>query len=426
MLSRWRWICRRLGQRLWLRVALFSLAAVLVALLGVALAPLIPKALPRLIGADALDDILNIMASGMLAVTTFSLTTMVMAYTAASSYATPRASRLLMDDPTTQNALGTFIGSFLFSLVGIIALGTEVYGESGRLVLFVATLAVILLIVIQLLRWIDYLSKVGRVGQIIDKVEQEAARAVADRIERPCLGGRPLFDPAVDVPANADILEASAVGYVQFIDVSALARCAEAGNGQVFVLVLPGTFVDRGRPLARFAGSLDEDTAAELRKAFSIDRHRSFDQDPRFGLCVLAEIASRALSPGINDAGTAIDVIGRGVRVLSDWPRYDPARADEQVECRGVRIMPLATEDLFDDLFRPIARDGAGHFEVQVRLQKALLTLATLGDPAMRDAALRHSALAMVRAEAAMVVEEDKEALRRYAGRVHQGAVAIR
>jgi uncharacterized membrane protein len=418
MLSRWRLLLRQFTQQLWVRVALFSLTAVLTALIGVALAPVIPGELPRLIGADALDDVLAILASSMLAVTTFSLTTMVMAYTSASSYATPRASRLLMDDPTTQNALGTFIGSFLFSLVSIIALGTEIYGEEGRLVLFVATLAVILLIVIQLLRWIDYLSRVGRVGQIIDMVEQEAMRAMANRIEHPCLGGRPLHDPANDVPVDARIIEASEVGYVQHVDTQALAKLTDEHGGDVYILALPGIFVDRARPLARVRGIAADDALEQIRDAFTIGKHRSYFQDPRFGLCVLAEIASRALSPGVNDPGTAIDVIGRGVRVLSEWRRYDLDRADADAKCPRVRVGPLDTDDLFDDFFRPIARDGADNVEVHIRLQKALFTLATRGSPQMRDAALRHSALALVRAEATLIVEEDKETLRQHAARL--------
>ena len=41
---------------------------------------------------------------------------------------TPRATRLVVEDVTTQNVLATFIGSFLFSLVGIIALNMGAYG----------------------------------------------------------------------------------------------------------------------------------------------------------------------------------------------------------------------------------------------------------------------------------------------------------
>jgi uncharacterized membrane protein len=419
MVSNWQWILLQLTQRLWVRVALFSFFAVMTALLGVALPPLIPPDLPSVIGTEVLDDILDILASSMLAVTTFSLATMVMAYTSASSYATPRASRLLMDDPTTQNALGTFIGSFIYSLVGIIALGTDLYGEEGRLVLFVVTLLVILVIVIQLLHWIDYLSRVGRVGEILDKVERVATSALHNRIEQPCLGGRILRDEA-GVPVAAMVIEASEVGYVQHIDVQAIGKVTDEHGGDVYVLALPGAFVDRARPLARARDIVADDALEAIRDAFTIGKHRSFVQDPRFGLCVLAEIASRALSPGINDPGTAIDVLGRGVRVLSDWRNCDLDQAGESPECPHVWVLPLQTDDLFDDFFRPIARDGAGTVEVHVRLQKALFTLATRGSREMRDAALRHSALALVRAEATLVVEEDKEVLRQRAARLHE------
>ena len=64
------------------------------------------------------------------------------------------------------------------------------------------------------------------------------------------------------------------------------------------------------------SGPEDEDVHKAVAEAFTIGAERTFDQDPRFGLCVLAEIASRALSPAVNDPGTAIDVIGRAVRLL--------------------------------------------------------------------------------------------------------------
>jgi uncharacterized membrane protein len=46
---------------------------------------------------------------------------------------------------------------------------------------------------------------------------------------------------------------------------------------------------------------------------------RYFDEDPRFGLITLSEIASRALSPAVNDPGTAIQIISSYVRLFSLW-----------------------------------------------------------------------------------------------------------
>lgn len=62
---------------------------------------------------------------------------------------------------------------------------------------------------------------------------------------------------------------------------------------------------------------------------------------------MLAEIASRALSSGVNDPGTAIDVLGRAVRVLSLWEDCDASEPDE-VPYPRVRIPPVALGELFD------------------------------------------------------------------------------
>jgi len=418
MLSRWQWLLAQFARRLWVRVTLFSIAAVFSALLGTILEPFIPGEILTQVGADALDNILGILASSMLAVTTFSLTTMVTAYTAATSNATPRSSQLLMDDPTTQNTLGTFIGSFVFSLVGIILLSTEAYGENGRLVLFFVTIFVIILIVVTLLRWIDYLSKVARVSEVTDKVEASATRALENRMKRPYLGGRPLRDPEIELPADTVPVQDERIGYVQHIDIAAIDTCAAEHGGRVFVLVWPGKFVDPSRPLARVSGIDDAKLLDNIAKSFTIGDQRSFDQDPRFGLCVLAEIASRALSPGINDPGTAIDVIGSGVRILAKWPADDDHGADDEVEFPHVFVPALLADDLFDDFFSPIARDGARLVEIQIKLQKAFSTLGALGGPPLAATVQRHTTRALAHAEAALVLDEDKRAVRDLAARL--------
>ena len=79
-----------------------------------------------------------------------------------------------------------------------------------------------------------------------------------------------------------------------------------------------------------------------------------------FGLTVLAEVASRALSPAVNDPGTAIDAIGRGVRLLTRWGKH----GDISLRYPRLWVPKILTGGLFEDFFRPIARGGAGMAEV--------------------------------------------------------------
>ena len=97
MISKWQWLLAQLSRKLWIRAALFALAGVLTALFAASLERLLPAALTFSIGGESVGHILNILASSMLTVTTFSLGVMVSAYSAASNSATPRATQLVRE-----------------------------------------------------------------------------------------------------------------------------------------------------------------------------------------------------------------------------------------------------------------------------------------------------------------------------------------
>ncbi|MGV8959586.1 MAG: DUF2254 domain-containing protein [Stenotrophomonas sp.] len=414
MSTRWRWELLQFTRKLWVRVSLLALLGVTAALVAILIGRYIPESWPARIGSEAVGGILTILASSLLAVTTFSLSIVVAAYGSATTNVTPRATRLLMQDSHTQNMLATFIGGFLFSLVGLIALNAGVYGSRGRLVLFVATIAVVMLIVVTLLRWIEHITRLGRVGETTGRVEEITRQALRETRLNPNMGGRPT-QPNAALLTNAWPVLAGQVGYVQHIDMQALSTFAKNNGLEILVAALPGSFVHPAKALAYVArdehGDRQHPTAC-IRQAFTVGAQRSFDQDPRFGLSVLAEIASRALSPAINDPGTAIDVIGRAVRLLVDWRDDSPALAPEPVAYPEIQVPSLDVDDFFDDVFAPIARDGAALLEVQLRLQKALLALAQVDPDRFAAAALRHSRQALTRANATLQLEQEKQLLR--------------
>ena len=394
MLTKWGWKLLKLRRTLWVKTVAFALLALFSALVAVLLQDIIPPALAGIIGAGAAENILTILASSMLTVTTFSLSIMIAAFSASTNSVSPRATRLLMEDSTTHNALATFVGSFLYSIVSIILLNTKLYNERGEVVLFLTTIIVIALIVITILVWINHLSGLGRVGETANRVEDKAYMALKNVTADPWLGANPLSSMA-EVPKAARPFCTSVIGYIQHIDVKAINSWAVANSCTVFIVVRAGVFVDPTRPLLWVDGEFAPDNES-LRRAFTIDDFRSFDQDPRFGLLVLAEIASKALSPAINDPGTAIEIIGRGMRVLSNWqPKQS---GDAKITYSQVYQLELELADLFDDFFTPIAREGAAMVEIHIRLQKSFLALAKMS-PQLRIHARRHADEALNRAE---------------------------
>lgn len=407
--DKWFYVLLRLSKRMWFRASLYCGLAVLTALVGVVIQPVLPPGLAGRFGAGAVGNILSILATSMLAVTTFSLATMVSAYGAASQSATPRAANLLIEDNGAQAALATFIGAFLFSIAGLIALSTGIYGDSGRMVLFIATVIVIVLITVTLLRWIEQLSRFGRVSETINLVENATRKAMRIRAKAPWMGGVPGTGPP---PGTGTPVEAGDVGHIEHLDMERLQSVATRLGCDVHVRSLPGTLAMPGQPLAVVVGAIDEEGIEKVRDAFSIGDARTFENDPRYGLIVLNEIAVRALSPAINDPGTCIDVIGTVVRLFTGWSNARVAHSDPaEILYPGVHVPAVQEADMYDDVFPSIAREGAHMREIGIKLQKAFAALALSRHPPMRLPARQHAADALARAMAAMSFEADRQAV---------------
>lgn len=399
---------RKWTRRMRFRASIYALFGIATALLGTLAAPLIPERVAGIVGADSVGNLLTILASSMLAVTTFSLSIMVAAYASASNGATPRATRLLIADSAAQNALATFIGAFLFSVVGLIALSTGMYGDSGRVVLFAATVAVIAVITLTLLRWIDQLSSFGRVGTTIRLVERVTREAMEAHLRDPWLGGAPGAEAA---PAGATPILAGEVAYVEHVDTAQLSALAGEAGGTVHLALRPGALTSPAAPLAWFEGAPPgQDLVDAIRASFTLSGERSFEQDPRYGFVVLTEIGSRALSAAVNDPGTAIDVIVTLSRLLCDWAASAPATPAPRHA--RVFVPPVEPDDLFEDIFPPLARDGAHVTEIGIHLQKALAAIAGCGSAAFNRSASHQAGQALARGLAALQFDADRDALR--------------
>ncbi|EXJ14649.1 Putative membrane protein [Imhoffiella purpurea] len=364
--------------------------------------------LPK-VSTDSVASLLNVMASSMLVIATFAVGSMVSAYSSASNTATPRSFKLVIADDISQNALSTFIGAFIFSVVALMAVKNQFFGDAALFILFAIMVVVFGIVILTFVRWVDRVARLGRLGTTIEIVERATQQSIQRWHKAPLLGGLPVrFEP----PMGRAVLAASA-GYVQHVNVAALQSCAKKADGSILVAALPGSLAAPGRALAYFIpgpyglGAFDHDAVMDC---FAIGNGRTFFDDPQFGFVVLAEIADRALSPGVNDPGTAIEVLGAMERLLVLWSSPPPEESPKDQD--RVQVPEPSVQRLFDDAFTPIARDGAAAVEVGVRLQQTLRTLVHVGDARMREAALQHSRLALARAEGVLTLDEDLEALR--------------
>lgn len=404
-----RFFFSRIGERLWIKplaLCVLSIGGTFIAMLAddTGLSSVLPE-----VNQESVESLLSIMASSMLVIATFSVGSMVAAYASASAGATPRSIPLVIADDVTQNALSAFIGAFIFSIVSLIAIKNDMFQSAGLFSIFVLTLLVFAIVIFTFVRWMDRIARLGRVVHTIEQVEQAVCDALDRRRHAPTLGA---LEVSLDqVKDKGFSVCSSKVGYVQHIDLETLQSHAKTLDCRVIVKALPGAFVGMRRPLLCVEGCAALEAEA-FSDAFTIGPNRAFEDDPRFGLIALSEIADKALSPGINDPGTAINVIGAMVRLFTRWqspPEKDKLKA---ITYDRVSVPRLSTDDLFDDAFTAISRDGASFVEVSIRLQKALCALSDMDDSAMDAAARRHSRMAMERSEQVMLLQDDIDAVR--------------
>ncbi|WP_372972911.1 DUF2254 domain-containing protein [Marinobacter sp.] len=403
-------LINRLRERLWFRPAVFSISSLVAVFAagwvdGSDLGHWLPD-----IDRETVETLLSILAASMLVIATFAVGSMVSAYTAAANSGTPRTFNLVLRDDVSQLAHSTFIAAFIFSVIARVSLDEGYFKGDGHFVIFAVALLVFAMVVLVFVYWVDSIARLGLLGPVIDRAERATRVVLEQNRRRPWLGGVAAEGRA---PKGFSVLT-DTVGYVQEINVEDLQEWATENDARIRIMALPGTFLSPREEMARVWFREATPPELELQKVatcFTVDRDRVFDQDPCLGFVVLSEIAMKALSPAVNDPGTARKVLQTMLRLLDEWRQPLQAGSAETPFDR-VELPAVDVGNLFDGAFTGIGRDGAGTVEVAVALQKTLSVLAASHDRDVAEAALRHSAMALARAEQALSLSQDLEAVR--------------
>ncbi|CAM4046346.1 putative membrane spanning protein (plasmid) [Roseomonas mucosa] len=318
--------------------------------------------------------------------TTFSIT--VAALSLASGQMGPRLLRNFVRDAGNQVALGVFLGTFVYALV---VLRTVRSVEEGAFVphLGVTGALVLALLCVGTLTWfVHHIASGINVETVIGTVHAELRDAVARlTLDQP--------DPGPIGPApEGRAITAKEGGYLRALDEEGLAGWAAEHNATLNLLVRPGDYVFTGVAVATVSPpALAKEAVGRVREAMSLGDRRAAAQDLEFAVRQLAEVAVRALSPGINDPFTAMAVLDRFGDVLCGMTdRHLPGAAVLR-DGRAVLFRRAVDYDgLLDAMFHMIRQNGAGSAAVLLRLMEVLGAVLAVEQALERGAALRRHA----------------------------------
>lgn len=347
-------------------------------------------------GPEGARSVLAAIAASVLGVagTTFSITIAVLSLT--STQFGPRLLRNFLKDTGNQLVLGTFIGTFLYTLL-VLRTVRSVDGLAFVPHLSVTVgLALAVISVCMLVYFIHHVITSIQAARVIATAGNELLSSI-EHIYPEKIGTAPSAPPRFTAAdAAAAPLRAGGNGYLQAVDGDALLEFTMEHDVVVRLLRMPGEFIaaDSVYGLLYPADRLSEELAQRIADVVSLGTEPTALQDVHFSINQLVEIAVRALSPGINDPHTVImciDRLGAGLCTLAQREFPAAERLDTQ---HRLRIIAKTTSfaGVLHTAFAQIRRYGAKDAEVLCRLLAVIGDIAACSRGAERRGALRQQA----------------------------------
>jgi uncharacterized membrane protein len=379
---------RRTQANAWLVPLVYAAAALIFGFTSTRLAHVLLPGFVSTISANAAIGIYSSIASGMLALTgiVFSLT-FVMVQFSATAYS-PRLVLWIARDPVISHAIGVFTATFLYALV---ALAWVDRSGSGRVPL-VGIAVVTALLVISIIMFIGLIQRVSMLQvtrMLIFTGDQ--GRKIIEGLYPPLETPPSPISAAIHAPNVQTIVHHGHPQIVQAVDVPALVNIASRAHCVIEFTASVGDSVLDSTPILRVLGEGGLLPEAHLRSAIDLGGERTFEQDPKYAIRLLVDIAIKALSPAINDPTTAVQALDQIEDLLLRLGRRRleiGAFRDSDGKIRVLIAFP-SWEDFLRLAFDEICSYGANSVQVMRRM-RALISEMISVLPEERHHALRY------------------------------------
>jgi uncharacterized membrane protein len=384
-------IRRRARTPVWTIPAWYAAAAILAALYLPRLESSLRLPFDTGIDPASLLAMFSSIASGMIALTgiVFSLT-FVMVQFSATAYS-PRLVLWIAREPLVWHAVGIFSATFLYALGAISWVHRE--HVSGGVPFFSAWLVVVLL--------------AASVGVFIALIEKMSLLQIYRMLAFTADHGRRVIEetyPPIETPPSpppADAFRGLALAQtlrhaggprsLQALDIAALFALANAAGAVVEVRAAVGDTLVEGTAMLHAHGGQPMDEA-KLRAAFLLGAERTFEQDPKYAIRLVVDIAIKALSPAVNDPTTAVQALDQLEDLLLRLGRRRleiGALHDREGALRLIVPYP-AWEDFLALAFDEIRHYGADSVQVMRRMKALAADLIAVLPPERHEPLRRH------------------------------------
>jgi uncharacterized membrane protein len=317
---------------------------------------------------DTGRTVLATVAGSMFTLVVVSSSAVLVVVQLASAQLTPRIILLVYRSRVRKICMSAFVFTFTFSVAALVRIENNVplltsciaaYGFLINLALF--------------LYFIDGIGKTLRPSSALQAVGLAGREVVQSVYPSKLRRDQPSESKPIETlkrdPSRLIINEVD--GVVLAFDRRGLVSLAEGSNCLLELVPQVGDFVAAGDPLFRiFEGgeAIPEET---LRTAVAIGQERTLEQDPTYAFRIIVDVASKALSPAINDPTTAVLAIDQIHHLLRSVGSRSLAEGRETDSRGAVRLVYRTPnwEDFVNLAVTEIRQYGRDSIQIMRRLR---------------------------------------------------------
>ena len=346
---------------------------------------------------DTVRTLLSTLATAMAGVTGIAFSVTITTLTLASQQFGPHVLRIFMQRRFVQVALATLVGTVLYALLSLHWLGAAARVDYLPAATAAACLALAFVDLVLLVLFVHVTATSIQVDSIIASVHADHLTRLPTLFPERGRGADPDAVAGLDVgdslaAGTGTKIRARRDGYLRSVDRGRLVALAERRDARVAIALEPGAWIVAGAVLATVHAPTGVradpgggtpapgDLESEVLRLLVIGRSPTPEQDPRFALRQLQQIAQRALSPALNDPQTAASCIARIGSICSDLLGREAVR-HRFVDAGGtVRLVERRSDpgELIAFGFDPLTRAGVGRADTSADLLDTLRRLAEL------------------------------------------------
>ncbi|HEV7332267.1 MAG TPA: DUF2254 domain-containing protein [Flavisolibacter sp.] len=321
--------------------------------------------------SEAARAILTTVATGIIGLTVFSFSMVMLVLSQAVSQISNRLLDNFIGNKYQKITLGFYLGTILTSFF----LLTVVDDKGTSQVPSLSVLFVVLLTIIDLflfVHFLHYITQSVRYEKLIKTIHRKTIHSLET-----------FYAGEEEVPWNPNSKESMDVqsplsGYFQGINRNQLLRVARENNWYLEFYPLRCTFVIKGEPILKLYCSHrpDDQKLKLLFECLDFYTGQEIDKNPFYGFLHLSEIAIKALSPGINDPNTAVLCVHSLTDLLAcklHTPAIEVFADSEKTGRVYIRDRPL--EEIFEMCVSPIWDYGKNDRFIQKAMGQMLRQL---------------------------------------------------